>query len=201
MAADRLLAASINATADAVAAEAIDLLLRAGIPSMLLKGTPLSTWLGDQLRASADVDLLVRVRDTKGASDALRAIGYRQWLAGDATTIHATTWGRSSLAMPIDVHTTVIGATCTPEEFWEALWADAETVAVGSVDAQIPSVAARLTLLALHAAQHGAAEASTLHDLSLGISKGGDEQWPMALAVATRIGAVEAFSAGLRLVP
>jgi hypothetical protein len=55
--------------------------------------------------------------------------------------------------------------------------------------------------LALHAAQHGPKYVKGLAELALGLERWPTEVWEAAAQLAARTGAMEAFAAGLRLVP
>jgi hypothetical protein len=55
--------------------------------------------------------------------------------------------------------------------------------------------------VALHAAQHGEHVHKPLEDLSRALERLGEETWRGAMAVAEQLDALEAFAAGLRLLP
>jgi hypothetical protein len=55
--------------------------------------------------------------------------------------------------------------------------------------------------VALHAAQHGPRYAKGLAELVLGLARWPADVWQAAAELATRTSALEAFAAGLRLVP
>jgi hypothetical protein len=56
-------------------------------------------------------------------------------------------------------------------------------------------------MVALHAAANGSDGRQSLEDLSRALSLASDELWHEAAYVAARIGALESFAAGLRLLP
>jgi len=197
---EKLGVAGTNLLVDVVTREVAGAFDEADISFLVLRGPALSRWLGDPLRSSGDVDLLVPPEEDVHARDVLRALGYRQVLPGDATTAHATTWGRDNDPVAIDLHVTVVGARSDPVRLWAALGTGVENEMPGGPHVRVPGVSARLLLLALHAAQHGIREPSTLRDLENGLRLSDEGQWREALQLARRIEAVDAFAGGLRLV-
>ena len=193
-------AQALNALVYHLAAEAAEALARRGIRVVLLKGPPLSRWLGDPSRTSEDVDLLVSAPHLVEAERVLMTLGYRMLLPRERVDLHATTWVRDGQLLPVDLHTSVIGVGCRPERFWDFLEGEAITDLPHS-RLLTPGPVAPLLLLALHAAQHGAGEISTLQDLEHALAITNEQDWAEASSVATQLDAADAFNVGLRLVP
>jgi hypothetical protein len=70
---------------------------------------------------------------------------------------------------------------------------------LGGASVEVPRADARLLLLALHAAQHGAREPQPLRDLARALDIGTRAEWRDAASLATPLGAEAAFAAGLGL--
>jgi hypothetical protein len=184
---------------DAVASDVVARLRQAGVQAILLKGASFADWLyPDGVRVYVDVDLLVRSERVLAAEALLRELGYEQlWAPEDmpAQRPIASHWRRSDGGPPIDLHWAVPEAAAPPEVQWEELTRD-------RVQGEIEQLAepARCVMAALHAARH-AGLAKPAEDLSRAVQVAPREAWIAAADLAGRIGALDAFSAGLRTLP
>jgi hypothetical protein len=197
-----LAAAGANLASEVTTAEVVQALAAAGVTPVVLKGPWLAAWLGDTTRASTDVDLLIAPAEGAAAAEVLAALGFRPLLPerGEPLSV-GRTWEREPSQVRVDLHTTIVGATADADLVVAALADHTETVMLGGGEARIAAGAARLLLLALHAAQHGVREPAPLRDLERGIELASVGEWRRAAELAEQIGATEAFAAGLRLVP
>ena len=201
----RHLAVALSLQLDVVAAEVVGAFRSAGIPSILLRGPAVATWLyKDEGRPYFDVDLLVPARSVPQAAACLEELGFEDVsvegvLRGDRPA-HARTWARRKRDL-VDLHTTVVGVRLPPDDAWAVLAEDAETLDVGGKEIKILHQPARALMLALHAAQHGARSPSTLEDLRRVLAQLQLATWQQASSLAAQLDAVDAFAAGLRLVP
>ena len=191
---------------DQAAVTAVGHLAAAGVPSILLKGAAIATWLYDEgeLRPYGDIDLLVRGAQFETATELLAELGYTYPLLG----AHPAELGpkerelRGPNGVWIDLHHGLIGVPAPPHQLWDTL--AQHTVALtlsGGSDVRVLDRPARAMHLALHAAQDGLIDLKALADLGRGVTKVGRDEWQAAAKLAEELGATEAFSAGLRLVP
>jgi hypothetical protein len=84
---------------------------------------------------------------------------------------------------------------------WQRLSADSGAFDLDGTCLPMPSPAASALIVALHAAQHGVAEAKPMGDLALAVGRLELDAWRQAAALASELGGGEAFAAGLRLDP
>ncbi len=191
---------------DREAAVAVDRLRGAGVPSILLKGPAIATWLYDDgaARPYVDIDLLVPPSQFHRATEVLAQIGYRPRLVGaDASELGPKELDLVGPAnVCIDLHHGLLGASDRSDHVWEVL--ERHTVALRlstGAEVQALDVPARAMHLALHAAQNGPIDVKAVADLERGLARVDRRHWEDAATLADEIGAVEAFAAGLRLVP
>lgn len=176
-----------------------------GIPSILLKGAAIATWLYDEgeVRPYLDVDLLVPPSMFAHAKEGLAELGYEHRLSGAAPIEFGPR--EQELVGPgdvcIDLHAGLVGAAAGLERGWEVLSAHTTPFRLGAGEVQILDVAARAMHLAMHAAQNGPVDRKALNDLERGLAKVEREVWRQAAEIAGEIGAEQAFAAGLRLLP
>ena len=193
---------------DRVTAEVTSALSEASIPSMLLKGPGIATWLysGDRPRIYTDSDLLLRKRDWKNALALIEGLGF----ADDLGPLEhprmesgaGYPWARRSDGAHVDLHYTLFGIDADPQDLWTAFARDAVRENVGGVEVSLPSRPARLLHIALHAVQHGGdAWEKPMMDLGQAVAKAPTQLWVEALRLAEGLGAGETFAAGLRLIP
>ena len=193
---------------DLVTAEVTAALLAARVPSILLKGPALTTWLyrGDEARLYGDTDLLVRAADWERAIAILVELGFeddRAPLAHPRMESGAShPWVRPRDGAAVDLHQTVFGVGAEPEQLWAALSAGAVPGLVGGEEVLMPSFPARLLHVSLHAVQHGGAVPSKpMLDLERALAGAPEETWREAAELAARLRAAGTFAAGLRLLP
>lgn len=182
-------------------ASSYELLRVASIRSVALRGPVLAKLLyrDDEIRTSIDVDLLVM--NLEAASEVLVRSGYRRivdWTPGMQR--HAWTHVREA-AVSVDIHQSLVGADAPPNVVWDVLNRESEPVELGGITLLAPSPAAHLTIVALHAAQHGKRHAKTIEDLRRAVLLFGRSEWSAAASIADELGALPAFVAGLSLVP
>lgn len=191
---------------DRAAAVAVEHLRRGGVPSILLKGAAIATWLYDsgEARPYVDVDLLVPPAQFDIATELLSELGYRPRLIGaDRSELgpkELDLLGPTNLC--IDLHHGLLGASGPAQYCWEVLDDHTVTLRMGEgIEVPVLDLPARVMHLALHAAQNGPIDAKAVNDLERGLSKVRRSDWERAAVLAKQIGAAEAFAAGLRLVP
>ena len=164
--------AAVIARAREVSARALHLLAAAAdianaardddVALLFFKGTTLSqrAYGAPALRASADLDVLVRPDAIVRARSLLERLGFarvrRQTARQDAHLMRSDgeeSWLNSARLVLVELHTRVsprrIGV-----ELDSALWRDARTMQVGSAPLLAPGDAALLVLLAVHGAKH-----------------------------------------------
>lgn len=178
----------------------------AGVPSILLKGAAIATWLygNGEVRPYRDVDLLVPPSQLHMAVEVLAALGYEHELEG----AHPAELGPKEVELVgprnvhIDLHHGLIGVSVPSECGWEVLSArtTAFRLATG-VEVSVLDPPARAMHLALHAAQNGPIDVKAVADLQRGLAKVSREEWNDAASLAEQLEATEAFAAGLRLLP
>jgi hypothetical protein len=178
---------------------------RAGHRFIVLKGATIATWLyaDPGSRVYKDLDVLVDPEDEDAVVDCLRAIGYEPLL--DPATRRANSPEEQPLGNAegtvIDLHVALKGVRVPPHDAWEIL--TAETVRWDWAGTSVPalSVPARAMHLALHSAQRGLVDTKAAVDLRLGLERLDLATWEAAAALAGRLDALAAFTAGLRLFP
>jgi hypothetical protein len=114
----------------------------------------------------------------------------------------AETWLRPG-SSPVDLHRSLKDVPAAPELVWEALASHTETMRIGGVDVEMPGPAGRALHVALHAAQHGADGEWTVapEDLERALRVADRGVWEAAAELAKSLGALGAFTVGLRLHP
>lgn len=191
---------------DRVSIELHDALAAAGIPSILLKGPAIATWLyaDDELRAYGDSDFLVRYRDWDRAAEVLASLGFApQW----GPMAHPNLGYYDSFAFKrgpldtVDLHATLSGLRADFDSVWRVLGAAPDTQRVLYADLPVLALPARTMHLALHAAQHYGHEGYPMLDLERGLRSLPTELWRQAMDVAASLDGLNAFGSGLRLLP
>jgi hypothetical protein len=202
---ERRVVAASNLRIDAATAEVLGALAGAGVEALLLKGATISRWLYDGARGYTDCDLWVRPGDVDGAERTLRSLGFEERVdrrgLPDWWQEHGSEWTRSVDGVWVDLHRTLPGVGVDPELAWRTLSATSETVPVAGYPAHALGRSARALHLALHAAQHGEAWGRVLADLEHALAVADEPVWNEAAALASELEAIDAFAAGLRLVP
>jgi hypothetical protein len=178
----------------------------------LLKGPALEQALyrAGEHRSYSDVDVLVAPAHRAGARLVLSALGYfdarePQGIDDVGGAVHEETWfgGPTSdyQGTLVELHLWLPGASADPQQVWDALMAYRAWAEVGGVRVPCLSDPAQAMSLALHAAQHGPRLQKGLAELVLALEQWPTEIWEAAARLAARTGALEAFAAGLRLIP
>ncbi len=200
--------AAFSFKVDKVTAEVTAALRAASIPSILLKGPGIATWLyaGDRPRLYGDSDLLLRRSDWAGAMAVVEALGFEDELGPLEHPRMESGAGypldRASDGAGVDLHYTLFGIGASAEELWSAFEEGAVSEPVGGVDVLFPSRPARLLHIALHAVQHGGeAWEKPMRDLDRAVAKVAVATWIKALELARRLDAGGTFATGLRLIP
>ena len=201
---DERLGAARALVVDAAAAEAVGVLASAGVRCLLLRGPALAALLYDAptQRPYVDVDLLVEPARLADAEAALA----RQGLAESPLEAalprgrpqHAHTW-RTPSGATVDLHQTLIGIGAPPATAWRLLSRQSETITLQGVVIEIPSVATRAVIVALHAAHHVDVSGQALDDLERALARLAPAVWFEAARLARELDAVDAFVAGLDL--
>lgn len=181
---------------------------RRGVRSLLLKGPAFARWLYDEVaaRSYSDVDLLIPPAQFEAARACVAELGFKRYGTGlhphENSAEHHETWlRRGAFPAVLELHRTLYLLSAPPELVWDCLSADSETMKIAGTPIEVPRVAARALIVALHAAQHGGNEKQPMQDLKLALERADTETWEEAAAIARQLGSLPAFSAGLRLVP
>lgn len=185
---------------DAAGAEASEALREAGIEALVLKGPVLQAWLyPDRLRPYADVDLLVREDQWEEARDIVGRLGYRDPLAGASdveVSSHAVAMIREDGAV-IDLHWRLGGSKAPGLDMWQELRAEADREVIAGHDLLVCGPLGRIVVVVVHAAQHGVSESKPRVDLARLAAHVDVSEIRRAGGLAERLGASEAFAAGL----
>ena len=196
---------------DALAVEAIDALHDVGIDALLLKGAALAESLyGPNLeRGYFDIDLIVAPEARAESGQVLSGLGYTNVSSGRGIedvsgVLHAEAWSRLDAEIgnaTIDLHWKLDGCLAPPEVVWRTLCRGAEPMTLAaSVVFRLGRPALALHT-ALHLAQHGLDDPKAAADLRLAVVRWGNQLWDETAQLAIDAGAVDAFAAGLRLLP
>lgn len=195
---------------DRAAIAAVGALEAAGIEVLLLKGPVLARTLyrPGEHRGYFDVDLLVAANDRVAAGQVLASLGYLDFAQSSGVQVfpddpHADLWTRSSErgVVAVDLHWRLPGCDADPERVWSALRAHRARIDLGGARTPILDRPGLALHLALHAAQHGPDDLKVIGDLARGLDRWPTKVWRDAAMLASEVGATEAFSAGLRLLP
>jgi Uncharacterised nucleotidyltransferase len=191
---------------DAVTANVVAALGRAGIASILLRGPAIGRWLYDEgdIRSYRDVDLLVEPDKRPEAEAVLAGLGLVHRQAGFApgeSVEHASEWICRHPSVVVDLHHGIEGIRAETGELWAALTSDADRINVAGVPADAPGEPALALIVALHAAHHGLHGSKHLEELRRALERADLETWQAALQLAERLEAVPSLAAGLRLLP
>lgn len=195
-----------NLRIDAATAEVMEALERDGAPSILLKGPALADWEADRFaRAYADCDLWVAPATIGAAERTLAELGFTP--PDDERGLpawwreHASNWTRELDGVAVDLHRVLQGVGTAPEHAWEVLSARTDAVVVAGYRARRLATAGRALYVALHAAHHGERADRSLLRLETALAAAGEGVWREAHALASELGALDAFATGLRLTP
>lgn len=180
----------------------------AGLNALLLKGPVLARWLYDptEERGYGDADVLVRSESIPSAEAVLTRLGYalrdpegerERMVSGP----HARTWLRAGDGAVVDLHHTLPGDVRAADLVWDAFWTASETLAVGGAEVRVPDPTARLLIVAVHAAHHGATNPGAIEDLRRAVTRIPEAHWAGAAALARSVVALPRFAEGLALLP
>jgi putative nucleotidyltransferase-like protein len=197
----RLLRGALSLGLDIAAAEVVTALRNVSIRSILLRGPALALWLyEDGTRFYSDVDLLVAPDDFARAEQVLARLGFKPSAIAPPAG-HAQLLRRQRDSAAVDLHRAIVGVGVGEGEAWNVLADCTEAMSLGGEEFEVLRPQARAMLVALHAAQHGVAMPQPLEDLSRALERFEQTDWTASAALADRLEATEAFSAGLRLLP
>ena len=196
-----------NLRVDTATAEVLRTFDAGGVNSLLLKGTSTARWLygGDDRRAYADFDVLVRPADLQAAERLLAELGFEPGVderdrPGWARS-HGVAWLRRRDGALVDLHRTLPEVGVDPERVWLTLSSNVETLVVAGHPATALTIPGRAFHLALHAAHHGAEMAKALVDMERAVARTDEATWREAAGLAAQLDATLAFAAGVRMVP
>jgi hypothetical protein len=208
---EALQAAAASFAVDTVTAEVAKSLQAASVPSIVLKGPGIATWLyaGEAPRLYRDSDLLLRRGDWERAKAILEGMGFEDDLGPmDHPRMESGAgypWIRRRDRASVDLHYTLFGVGADPEGLWDAVAAETVREVVAGAELSLPSQPARLLHICLHAVQHGGSTEKgwekPMRDLRQAIAKAPVETWAEALALAERVDAAGSFATGLRFLP
>jgi hypothetical protein len=192
---------------DAVTARVVSTLRNRAIPCVVLRGPAIAAQLydGDELRAYVDVDLLVPPASWREAGETLAALGFRPaFTESDMPRhrrLHASEWTNDEARVSVDLHRTLSGVQAEDGEVWDAFSESGQAGSVAGEQVVLAGPVALALVVALHAAQHGVREQKSMEDLRRALERLDGKIWEETAALAVRLGAVSALSAGLRLLP
>jgi len=191
--------------------EVLDACAAVDVEPLLLKGAALARTLyrRDESRGYFDVDLLVPSEDLSAVGQVLDDMGYRnvtelQGVDDVAGILHAQMWAQSVPEfgnLSFDLHWLLYGCEAPPQLVWETLSARHMFIDVAGRRVRTLDRPGLALHLALHTAQHGPDDLKAAADLNRGLERWSPEIWCQAADLAAELRAVEAFAAGLRLVP
>jgi hypothetical protein len=189
-------------------AEVLSAFCDTGLRSVVLKGPALGRHLyrDGSPRSYLDADLLVAPADLPRAGNALRDLGFDLEMdqAAHPSRIpepYAQVWRRPPGDEAVDLHWRLPGMQASGKRTSEVLGAHTEPITIGGVMAESLDRPAIALLVALHAAYHGTSVAKPLADLERALDQIDLANWSDASGLAADLDAVEAFAAGLRLLP
>jgi Uncharacterised nucleotidyltransferase len=182
----------------------------AGVRSLLLKGPVLARLLYEGAhRDYFDIDLLVGPPDLAKAREALAGLGYRwgheeRGIDDVARVVHAELWAQRGEYGPlwVDLHKRLAGCRAADDVVWAALWGRRSSIEFAGRETSVLAKGGLAFHLALHAAQGGPDDdPKAIADLARAIERWPPDVWRDAAELAEEVQGVEAFGAGLRLVP
>jgi hypothetical protein len=201
-------ATAASLAADAATVEVVEALGERGLEAILLKGPALARLLYEagEERSWDDADLLVDPSRYRDAVAILRERGFCHFVADEASrgsVPHAEHLVREHEAgvESIDLHRSFAGVGTSPDSFWESVRFGADAIELFGRRVQVPSVPARLALVALHAASHGRRHLRSMRDLGRALERLGADEWAAAAQLAADWDALDYFVVGLRLDP
>jgi hypothetical protein len=177
----------------------------AGHAFVMLKGATIASWLYSEPteRTYIDLDILVNPAAEEAVVASLEELGYLPLL--DPATLRSMSPEeqplRNAAGVFVDLHVTLKGIRLPAERAWDVLSRETAPWDWGGITVPALSWSARAMHLALHAAAGGRADEKAVRDLQLGLERVDDATWHAARDLAGRLDALEAFAAGLLLLP
>jgi len=197
---------------DAAATDVFGAFTAARVDALLLKGPALAALLYTEAEARrySDIDVLGAPRDLSRARATLAKLGYVK--GGEALGIrdvggvaHSETWvaagADATHPLPIELHLWLPGSRAPAPAAWDRLAAHRTEIELCGRRVPVLDEEGLAMHLALHAAQHGSAYVRGQRELGLALERWPFPVWEGAAGLAAEIDAVDAFAAGLRLVP
>lgn len=173
---------------------------------LLLKGPVIARWLYDDPgeRSYIDIDLLVSPEQFQTAEQQLTEIGFEclttDWDRDERS--HHDVWRRTAgWTVAVELHRTLVLLPPESSLVWERLSQTSRSIEVAGERVAVPSEVSCTLIVALHAAQHSHGWPRSMEDLHRALARVDLETWRAAAAVASELGAGEAFAAGLALNP
>ncbi len=201
-----LLAVARCLALDSLAAGTADLLTRAGIDCVLLKGPATAArLLGERRdeRLYSDVDLLVSPDQFAATEHLLAENGYRPRVVGlrdSEWCWHERPWRAPQVDLTVDLHRGFAGVR-DPTAFWTAVWAERDHLDVAGELVAVPGPVAAALIVALHAANPGPSRHKPLNDLVQARAVVEQQVWAAAAELARQVDAEPACRTGLELLP
>jgi hypothetical protein len=195
--ADLIANAARTLVVDNVTARVVHDLRQVGVEPILLKGPSFAHWLyaDDGSRGYGDTDLLIGAGELAAAQTVLDTLGFRPCPSARGMPVPSTAWRSPADGTEVDLHTNIWG------------WRDVDPLRlrahtcrlpVASVEVLVLDEAARAVHVATHALQNSFRNEQANQDLARALQLLSDEAWLEASRLARSMGAMEAFTVGLR---
>jgi hypothetical protein len=199
-----LIATAQTMAVDQMTCEVVSAFGLEGINTVLLKGPSIAQWLYPSGgRAYGDSDLLVSPDDFSRAISVLERLGFGHPVRGRAA--HAHTYRRQAApgecVMAVDLHRSLPYITVAPAQAWPVLSRHATPMALGDIDVPVMAIPQRILHIAMHTLQHAFESDKPSEDLRRAIALVDLADWQSAASLSRELGAEDALSAGLSLLP
>ena len=188
---------------DRATVEVVTALASAGVPSILLKGPALASWLYDDPseRQYGDADLLIAPSRLPQAESVLSSLSFcGQLFTGERGGPPANVWTRELDGAAVELHCGLVGTETDGERTWQVLAPEVERLEIAGSPLPVLRPAARALVVALAAAEKGAYAEKSRRDLAAALERVPQARWREAAALAERLGATSALASGLGLV-
>lgn len=195
-----------NFAVDALTAEVARALGGEGIETLVLKGPVIARWLyPGEVRPYVDSDLMVAPDDRARAVGVLERLGFMELSPWMPTPLSldpgGTAFNRPGDGM-VDLHCQLPGLDGNPDAIWGRLAASTARQVIAGVELRVPDRDSVLLHVVLHAAHHAnQVDGKPLEDLRRALALVAEADWSSALEFARAYQGVQAFAAGLRLLP
>ena len=179
----------------------------ARIPSLVLKGPSTAALLyAGEVREYVDADVLVPIDNLESAIQVFRRAGFACTTDGlradEAGNTHAVTLLPPLRATPeLDLHASVPGLRVSEILQWEALWARRTRTVLCGQQVFFLDAAGCALLVVTHAARNGYNQSLSTMDLRRAVAQLPQQVWLEVASLASETRAVDAFVAGLSLLP